>query len=137
VYYQAVDSGLCDTRAVESLSSAGLLGESELGLLKCVGVYPDAEIISVNHYRIGDRVVATGRYARSIRGPDGALRAEVWEDIASSLAKKPDATVGVSQTTLTERQSNYKGIPLSNGWTIPFHLSEDHQTPIVYDFRNR
>ena len=136
VWYQATDSLLCSREAVIALADSGVINRRRLGSLKCEGTYPDGEIIGVNNLRRGTKIIATGRYARAVRGPDGKLRAELWEDVASALKSEPDATVTVQQLPLSDRKSHAKGDIGPNGWTTPFRLTLERQEQICRDWRD-
>jgi DNA polymerase type B, organellar and viral len=135
IYYQAADSLIARPSAFEALVDNGHVSPDLLGKLKVEGVYEDGSICSVNHYRIGSRLVVTGAYARAVRGEHGQLRGELWENIGSTLRSKPDRRVYVSQIPLANPRPHYKATPTKSGWTIPFNLDAGDVRVKRVDFR--
>lgn len=129
VWYQAADALLCDARAAFTIHQHGLIGDKELGKFQVKGVYDDAEIYGINHYRLGDKWTRSGLWGKAIEGKRGQFYAELWQGIDSVLKGDIEAKTDIVRTPLAQQRGVPKGIIGADGWSEPFTWQEYEDPP--------
>jgi hypothetical protein len=122
VYYQGVDGIICNRDGFEALDAAGEIDNEQLGKLRLEGLHDDCEIMGCSDYRVGGKVVLSGR-------------ASQFDDIDTGecLQHKRSATnwlfsgsaVDFYEESLEEwtRTKGYaKGVIGQDGWIDPLEL---------------
>jgi hypothetical protein len=122
VYYQGVDGLIVTGKGYVELQVAGELHETELGRLRLECTANDGEILGCSDYRLGDKVILSGR-ARPIQDK------ETGEIMQRKFSAKGQLFNGVAVDTVVEttqpwfRVAGYtKGLIQSDGWIAPFPL---------------
>ena len=122
VYYQAVDGLIVTQAGFDRLQAAGEVDNDRLGALKIVSTTNNGEILGCSDYRLGGKVVISGRSKKIEVDADGmCLQRKFYA--ANALFN------GRALNTITESIEQWqrsrvvrKGTVSKDGWIEPFVL---------------
>lgn len=123
VYYLAVDSLIVNADGYQRLVAANRVDEYELGALKLVGVYSEAEIKGANYYRLDDRITAAGLVGLAENARRKGKPAEVFEPITGIISRKPSAEVVVAPLHPPTFTADYRGTITGDGRWMPYRVT--------------
>lgn len=125
VYYLAVDGMIVSQEGLDSLLSAGLIHQTELGYFKYSGPYARCVIHGSNDYELDGKATAAGWKAKAKKKEGVGKVLPVWERLPSVITSGPKSSIQVSEMLVSDYRSDRKGIIGKDDWWTPYRLSLD------------
>ncbi len=123
--YMATDSLIVTRAGYDTMLADGRIDPLALGRFKVLAEESDCEIRGPNYYRIGDKWVRSGLWAKARHEKGRGWVADCWQQLPGIVGSKPDGSVMVRTVDLDESQVTPKGTILPDGWVVPFFLHPD------------
>lgn len=123
VYYQGVDGLIVTSDGYSRLDAAGECSATELGKLRHQLTVNHGEIYGCSDYKLGDKVVLSGRAAHTEENDIGELMQHTFAAQRNMFSGQPVNIIEEDITTW-QRQGTYcKGVVGPDGWVNPLSLS--------------
>lgn len=127
VLYEDTDCIHCVQPGYLNLIDTGMIDPAELGKLKLVGSYPDAEYWGPKDYRCGENVVNCCVKSSAVKISDNSFRQDRWPGIATVIQSGPNASYRTDEVLIKLSRSKYAGRIDANGHVLPlFAKGEKH-----------
>lgn len=120
VAYIGTDGLIVSDDGLAELRRLGLMHETELGKFRLVDSADYVAIHGPNWYTFGEKVVRSGSWARAKYHKEHGWLADIWQQLPSLIAQRPDGTVKIIPVKLRRQKATAKGIKLADGWLRPF-----------------
>lgn len=122
VYYQGVDGLIVTQLGYDRLNEAGVIRENEIGKLRLQLAVEDAEIYACADYRLGDKVVVSGRAREQIAQESGETLQRKYSATNFMFSGRAIAEI-MEYHQPWERQGKFtKGTIGEDGWIEPLTM---------------